>query len=438
MSGKNSRVGCQDVATIVASNNNRKGGIERVIKKELKESILGDALKGLSDTYESFQEATSGVLDPINNFTSAIGDSAEAIMGAATTGVFETVTFPKNFSRELCLRLDFIQYDRKNRFQTSKVYPKACIILPLPQNLSFGQGVNYNFSELGLFGQLENQLRDGNFNDIEQTIRSVGHAAQSGINVAKSEGFVAGIGAGIRELQQIASESTTVNAITSTAAFAGLRSLQSAGGAFGGIVEGSDSAITANLGVIANPHLANIFQGIQPRTFSFRMVLQVSSQDESLALQDVIQNLRKFYLPARSADKTALSYPHEVNVSFSEGGYSSESPRTPLDRLFSFKRCVLENVNIEIGSDGTPAFFHNLEPTAVTLDLTFREVEISTANDFGLEDGKGIVDAFKSSDFTKSTAEVFDDIGERAAGGVRAARDFIGPPSKSSDDVGTP
>ena len=116
MSEKNSRVGCQDVATIVASNNNRKGGIERFIKKELKESRLGNALKGLSDTYESFQEATSGVLDPINNFTSAIGDTAEAIMGAATTGVFETVTFPKNFS----LLHSSSWYSFQEKFKNSK------------------------------------------------------------------------------------------------------------------------------------------------------------------------------------------------------------------------------------------------------------------------------------------------------------------------------
>lgn len=403
----------QDKKNIVSQSTNRKAKIENPLKKNFNNSRFSKAAQDLADTYGEFKKNTSGVLDSINDFTSVIGDSAEAIMGAATTGVFETVTFPKNFSRELCLRLDFIQYDRKNRFKISKVYPKACVILPLPQNLSFGQGVNYNFSELGLFGQLENQLRGGSFDDIEQTIRSVGQAASTVAETASSQGVVAGIGAGIRKLQAINDSSSTVDAIKSTAAFAGLRTLQSAGSVFGGALEGADSGITANLGVIPNPHLATLFQGIQPRTFSFRMVLQVSSQDESLALQDVIQKLRKFYLPAISADKTALSYPHEVNVSFSEGGYSSESPRTPLDRLFSFKRCVLENVNVEIGSDGTPAFFHNLEPTAVTLDLTFREVEISTANDFGLEDGKGIIEAFTSSDAFKKSGDIIQNTGER-------------------------
>ena len=407
--------GKQAVTPIVSQTQNRTAKIENPVKKLFNNSRFSEAAQDLADTYGEFKNSASGALDSINDFTSVIGDSAEAIMGAASTGVFETVTFPKNFSRELCLRLDFIEYDRKNRFQTSKVYPKACIILPLPQNLSFGQGVNYNFSELGLVGQLESQLRGGEFGDIEQTVRGVGQAVSTGASVTSNQGVIAGIKAGLGKLQDVVSESSTVGAVKSAGAVAGLRLLQSAGNVGIPGFEGADSAITANLGVIANPHLANIFQGIQPRTFSFRMVLQVSSQDESLALQDVIHKLRKFYLPALSADKTALSYPHEVNVSFSEGGYSSNSPKTPLDNLFRFKRCVLENVGVEIGSDGTPAFFHNLEPTAATLDLTFREVEITTANDFGLEAGKGIIEAFKDSDALQSIAAVGENFEKRVS-----------------------
>ena len=430
---RQNQVGPQAKQPIVSQTQNRKASIENPTKEVFNDSRFSQAAQSLADTYGEFKNATSGILDPINNFTSAIGDSAEAIMGAATTGVFETVTFPKNFSREICLRLDFIQYDRKNRFQTSKVYPKACIILPLPQNLSFGQGVNYNFSDLGLAGQLENQLRTGQFDDIEQTIRGAGASVQAGVAAASESGSViTGVGVGLQKIQEIAKSSTSVAAAGSTAAFAGLRALQAAGDLG---VDGLNSAITSNLGVIPNPHLATVFQGIQPRSFSFRMVLQVSSPDESTALQDVVSKLRKYYLPAISNDKTALSYPHEVNVSFSEGGYSFDSPKTPLDKIFAFKRCVLENVNVEVGSDGTPAFFHSLEPTAITLDLTFREVEISTANDFGLDPGKGVGQAILESDMVKGIADVGQKGIDKAKAGGGVLMENVGKKFRAEDGV---
>jgi len=402
----------QDKATLTTQDVDRKT-IERRVKDTFNDSRFSAVAKDLAEGYGKYKGSIEGVLDPISDFTSAIGGSAEAIMNASQTGVFETVTFPKNFSRELCLRLDFVRYDRKNRFETSKVYPAACCILPLPQSLQFGQGVAYNFTNLGLFGQMETALRQGDFSDLEGTIRSAGQSVAAGVEATQSQGVVAGIGTGIKKISESLSASSSAGAVTSAAAYGGLRLLQGIGEVAG--VDGIAAGITQNLGVIPNPHLATAFQGIEPRSFNFRMVLQVSSQDESIQLQEMIRTLRKYYLPALSTDRTALSYPHEVNVSFSEGGYSKDSPRTPGDQLFAFKRCVLESVTVDVGSDGTPAFFHNLEPTAVTLDLTFREVEISTANDFGLDPGKGIVEAITTNTGAKNLVSGIGKVVETAA-----------------------
>jgi hypothetical protein len=92
--------------------------------------------------------------------------------------------------------------------------------------------------------------------------------------------------------------------------------------------------------------------------------------------------IKKYSLPAISEKRISLSYPHEVFISFSEAGYANP-PRTPLDTIFKFKRCVLKGININIGSQGTPSFFNNLEPTELTIDLEFTETEIETANDYG-------------------------------------------------------
>lgn len=383
------RAGCQDVTTLTTNTTNRKKD-EKATLATFNDSRFSAAAQKLADKYGQFKGSVEGVLDSVDKVTSAVGESVEAVMGAAQTGVFETATFPLNFSRELCLRLDFIKYDRRNRFETAKVYPAACIILPLPQTLNFGQGVNYNFTDLGLSGQIESQFQSGEFNDIGTTVTRAGSTIQSAVETAQTQGTVAGIQSGLSGIMNAINSTSSGQAAVTTGVSAGLRSLQGASDLFGG---STASVISTNLGVIPNPHLANVFQGIQPRSFNFRMVLQVSSPEESAALQTVVQKIRKYYLPAISSDRSALAYPHEVNVSFSEAGYSKKNPKTPLDKVFSLKRCVLENMSLDVGADGTPAFFHNLEPVAVTMDLSFREVEISTANDFGLDAGKDLVGA---------------------------------------------
>lgn len=399
------RAGCQDVTTLTTNTTNRKKD-EKATLATFNDSRFSAAAQKLANKYGEFKDSVEKVVDSIDDVTSAVGESVEAVMGAAQTGVFETATFPLNFSRELCLRLDFIKYDRRNRFETAKVYPAACIILPLPQTLNFGQGVGYNFNDLGLSGQIESQFQRGEFNDIGTTIERGGTAIQSAVETAQTQGTVAGLKSGLSGLMDAISSTSAGSAATTTAVSGGLRSLQGASDLFGG---STASVISTNLGVIPNPHLANVFQGIQPRSFNFRMVLQVSSPEESAALQTVVEKIRKYYLPAISSDRSALAYPHEVNVSFSEAGYSKVNPKTPLDKMFSLKRCVLENMTLDVGADGTPAFFHNLEPVAVTMDLSFREVEISTANDFGLDPGKDLVGATKDVAKKVITSDVVDE-----------------------------
>lgn len=410
------RAGCQDVTTLTTNTTNRKKD-EKATLATFNDSRFSAAAQKLADKYGQFKGSVEKVVDSIDDVTSAVGESVEAVMGAAQTGVFETATFPLNFSRELCLRLDFIKYDRRNRFETAKVYPAACIILPLPQTLNFGQGVGYNFNDLGLSGQVESQFQRGEFNDIGTTVERGGAAIQSAVETAQTQGTVAGLKSGLSGLMDAINSTSASSAATTSAVSFGLRSLQGASDLFGG---STASVISTNLGVIPNPHLANVFQGIQPRSFNFRMVLQVSSPEESAALQTVVEKIRKYYLPAISSDRSALAYPHEVNVSFSEAGYSKVNPKTPLDKMFSLKRCVLENMTLDVGADGTPAFFHNLEPVAVTMDLSFREVEISTANDFGIDPGKDLVGATK--DITKKVinSDVVDESGSKLTSAVKS------------------
>ena len=125
--------------------------------------------------------------------------------------------------------------------------------------------------------------------------------------------------------------------------------------------------------------------------------------------------MKRYSLPALSQKRISLSYPHEVFISFSEAGYA-DPPRTPLDSIFKFKRCVLKGINITVGSQGTPSFFNNLEPTEMTIDLEFTETQIETANDYGGSAGEDLS--------TKAVAKAGQGL-KKVGDGIQARKDAI-------------
>jgi len=302
-------------------------------------------LKDVNTAYEGFRkDYVDGPLAEIESVVNTVGESIDAVIGGATTGVLESEVFPKDFARELCFRMDFFEYDRSERFSKAKRHPKATIILPLPRNIGTQTAVGYSTESLGTGGVIEN------------TVRNAGGVPTGGDSIDQLKAIAASIGSGAAQV----GESLGLKAINSL----------------------SEGTVGAVAGFIPNPHLATLFTGMDMRSFNFTIQCTSTSPEDSAALQKIIKMIKKYSLPAISEKRISLSYPHEVFISFSEAGYANP-PRTPLDTIFKFKRCVLKGININIGSQGTPSFFNNLEPTELTIDLEFTETEIETANDYG-------------------------------------------------------
>lgn len=329
-------------------------GIEN-FNKQLKDTARGkegtseSTKKSLLDKYNEYSKSVESAVSEVENFAVAVGESVDAIVAGATTGVFNSEVFPKDYARELCFRMDFFAYDRKHRFKKAKSHPRASVILPLPRNISTQTSIGYSTSELGTFGVLENTLQN-----------------IDGGAVARQDGFINSIGAAAVE-----------------AARAGVSGGENLG--FRALNALSGGGVGAVAGFIPNPHLATLFTGMEMRKFTFSIQCTSTNEADSAALQKIIRTLKQHSLPRLASTRTQLQYPHEVFISFSEGGYRRNGAMTPLDKMFNFKRCVLDGITINVGSQGTPTFFNNLEPTELTIDLSFTETEIETANDYGAE-----------------------------------------------------
>lgn len=324
--------------------------------KDSDDSFFGAArnkLEDIAEAYDDFREKyVEGPLNKIEGLVNTIGHSVDAIVAGATTGVLESEVFPKDYARELCFRMDFYEYDRSDRFSKAKSTPKACVILPLPRNIATQTSIGYSTESLGLGGVVENALRGVDGTDGATGIEALKALAKDVGNVTGSVG-----------------ESLALKAANAL----------------------SEGTIGAVAGFTPNPHLATLFTGMDIRNFSFSIQCTATSPEDSAALQNVLKTIKKYALPALSPKRISLSYPHEVFISFSEAGYA-DPPRTPLDNIFRFKRCVLKSVNVTVGSQGTPSFFNNLEPTEMTIDLEFTETQIETAADYGGAAGEEVSD----------------------------------------------
>ena len=311
------------------------------------EGIIGSNVKELKTLEGNFNDITNLVKKPslkgLADFVTP-GDNPQRVIDNAAKGMLSTFVFPEDYSPDLCFRLDFLEFNRQNAFAPIKADPKATFVFPLPTAISVGQGVSYSETELGVTGEAEARVRT----NMDKSFKTYGDLAETVISEATGLG--------------------------GSALFRG--ALQSDPG----------KAASLALGFIPNPHLAAIFSGVSRRKFSFSIKFAPRSKRESETLQNILDHIRSYILPAMSQNFVTLDYPHEVAISFSEAGSSlvqGGQGKSPLDRIFKFKRCICENITINVNDQAGQSFFDDFAPTHTTVNFEFSEVQIQVANDYG-------------------------------------------------------
>jgi hypothetical protein len=118
---------------------------------------------------------------------------------------------------------------------------------------------------------------------------------------------------------------------------------------------------TAFFGDVPNPFSATIFENVDPRTFTFDWVFQPKTQEESIKLREIINQLRYYALPKPNG--LLLDLPHEFNLAFQGTEF-----------LYAFSRCVLSNIEVSHAPNGFNVFTTIDAPQSVALSLTFKEI----------------------------------------------------------------
>jgi hypothetical protein len=226
-----------------------------------------------------------------------------------------------------CSRFSFVAYSRSNpKFAPTTISSTAEIILPLPFNLKEQYTMNY-----------------------------------SGANLSWVE-------SGIETMKDIMGNGGTITGEDTNIAGQGLAAM--ARSAFPNNILSQNFDVST--GTVVNPHLVNVFQGVNLRHHHFSWELSPTSTAEAQTLQKIVQTFRARMHPEKKPNNNfILGFPDQVYVTF----YGSSF-------LYPVFKAVIENVHINY-TDGRPnAFFVDGSPVTISLDISLQEVESLTREDF--------------------------------------------------------
>lgn len=146
------------------------------------------------------------------------------------------------------------------------------------------------------------------------------------------------------------------------------------GGLLGQIV----GAAGQNIGTIAslagypiNPRIEIIYATTDQREFVFEFLMAPRNEEESVAIQNIIQTLRFHSAPELDPVTAGLTFipPAEFDITFFNKGEENRAiPR--------INTCVLTRIDMDYAPTGIYSTFSNGHPVSVRLSLAFREIEI--------------------------------------------------------------
>lgn len=230
--------------------------------------------------------------------------------------------------------------------------PLAGIYLPMPDNLTFAEPVEWQGTELGALSLIRDKI-------FEEGGPGASALLSGGLGQI---GSIVGGGAG------------------------SLVSSLFGGGVVGGALIGAlgagnqiQGAIESTFRIKSNPFKEQTFGGVPFRPFEFSWTLAPQNYQESLKLDKIIRTIRGHSKPTfADADKTLFNYPNEFTIHFftlDEFGNPQENSYLP-----KLKNLVCKSVNTNFTAAGWRSFKDGA-PTSVTLQVSFEEIDIITRDE---------------------------------------------------------
>jgi len=136
--------------------------------------------------------------------------------------------------------------------------------------------------------------------------------------------------------------------------------------------------ISKRQGQIINPNTELFFKGVGFREFTFNFLLAPESEEELRAVMAIIRSFKYHSVP-RSQSDGWIQYPHYWEIEHKSRGKI----------IHNFKKCACTQVNVDSTPNQIWSTFEGGDPIAIKLELTFKELERITSQDYDNIDSEG-------------------------------------------------
>lgn len=249
----------------------------------------------------------------------------------------DTFTFPLEVP-EFYTRMSLRKYERPNPGATYKASIETYIRLPIPQQLIDSFNITVSGNNMELLGNLSNA--PAQLAAAGRTMGELYSAAKEGEGAAimKMVGQVAALTPGISD--------------TNLAKYS-----------------------QSQLGIVRNPHLTTIFEGVALKQYQFTWRISPKSEKESQMMNRMLEYIKAFMHPEIIGDGFALDYPYLATVQFVTGTSNINLPNV--------SDSFITGLAINSMGGGTAAFYRDGTPVVTEISMTFQEIDIKTRKDFG-------------------------------------------------------
>ena len=133
--------------------------------------------------------------------------------------------------------------------------------------------------------------------------------------------------------------------------------------------------ISSQAGVVRNPHLTTVFDGVQLRHFQFDWKLSATSQEEAQNINQIIKTVKMYMHPQITGSGFALEYPYLATVDFQVGAVNNST-------LPNVRDSFITSMKVNNASGGGISFYRDGNPISIDLSMSFQEIDILTRDDF--------------------------------------------------------
>lgn len=275
----------------------------------------------------------------------SVNDALGALHGGSDN--VQGLVFPGNLEKHF-LMFKIKKRERDTQKMAANENVKQIITLPIPANLSTGYNAKYANAPIGPAGQIAAQIAGQ-----ADSTSSLADLISSDAGQEDLRGAVKNIAAETLESQLGALIGGAVGGV------GGLATGAAAGNALTGALQGA--------GVARNPHLAVLFEGVDMRTHQFQYKLIARNEAESSTLREIITQFKLAMAPEFVESNHFFNYPDEFDIEFSKPQF-----------LFKIGTSVLVDFQLNYTAQDGSLFHSNRAPLAVSIALTFQELDIIT------------------------------------------------------------